>query len=835
MRNYIKKIVVILSCCLLSGGVCAFATGCTEDLLGSNSEFEQSQTAEISFSTAEKTLMIGDEEYLSPTYQRMNGYTLTYTSSDRNIIEVNEDGKISAKAEGEATITACYSNGTDTAEASILIKSTFSGYLPELKTMGVEDEIALTLNGSYKILPYVNFNNKQFQDIAVSYSIADSAIAEISEDGEITAKAKGETVISVEASWCGKDKSNTPTLQKLIKLSIIDDVRFYNGDQVVADEALYVMGEFEGVSYKNTMPCEFVIVVNDVELQPSVIIADENIVEVQNNLLVAKAFGTTTVSIQAETAGETYATSFEVIVNRMDKAIQDTVPLFSILDGTYFNQASDEMQTLLSFIQSGETLVDAYQNGKALTVEDGKIYGVESSSDMERGVADIIVGTDKILYSFNLETLKKVIATTEDLKAVELQDGKILSGYYELLGDLDGANVTFNHVTTNGACFAGVFNGNGYTIRNLNVTKTKGIFGILSATAVIKNTAFINMNATESFFLAENTLNEGVTITDVYLSLSEETYMPRGITGRTSASSVLKNVVIEYLGENAQANRNYSNSSWNWQGLVGGVWKYESNGNYYAQDKKWDSVYVISPFVVSFNPQDYTVNGKKNAAVYAYGANETTDIYGNSLDGSIYERPNPNLGDFFFVETYCNIHFTNLYHYASYEALSAATNNFASFSSEYWLVHDNKVYWKTTVEETVEVGLYDGEELITEAIRVTKVGKTFTVNAFAVGGKVTDITVNVKSNKYITWDAWRKTLKVTALTQSETATVEIEVTVKVGDMQYVKTITLTLKPTVVQPIVSGGGYSSDDYEDLTQTVVPPIQSGGNYDAGDFEE
>ena len=100
---------------------------------------------------------------------------------------------------------------------------------------------------------------------------------------------------------------------------------------------------------------------------------------------------------------------------------------------------------------------------------------------------------------------------------------------------------------------------------------------------------------------------------------------------------------------------------------------------------------------------------------------------------------------------------------------------------------------------------------------------------------VTDITVKVKQNKYITWDAWRKTLKVTALPQSETATVEIEVTVKVGDMQYVKTITLTLKPTVVQPIVSGGGYSSDDYEDLTQTIVPPIQSGGNYDAGDFEE
>lgn len=416
MRNYIKKIVVILSCCLLSGGVCAFATGCTEDLLSSNSEFEQSQTAEISFSTAEKTLMIGDEEYLSPTYQRMNGYTLTYTSSDRNIIEVNEDGKISAKAEGEATITACYSNGTDTAEASILIKSTFGGYLPELKTMGVEDEIALTLNGSYKILPYVNFNNKQFQDIAVSYSIADSTIAEISEDGEITAKAKGETVISVEASWCGKDKSNTPTLQKLIKLSIIDDVRFYNGDQVVADEALYVMGEFEGVSYKNTMPCEFVIVVNDVELQPSVHIENENIVEVQNGVLVAKAFGTTTVSIQAETAGETYATSFEVIVNRMDKTIQDTVPLFSILDGTYFNQASDEMQTLLSFIQSGETLVDAYQKGQALKVEDGKIYGVESSSDMERGVANRLKMTS-LSSLWALTASRPLVGKPETLKS----------------------------------------------------------------------------------------------------------------------------------------------------------------------------------------------------------------------------------------------------------------------------------------------------------------------------------------------------------------------------------------------------------------------------------
>ena len=835
MRNYIKKVVVILSCCLLSGGAFAFATGCTENLLGSNSDFEQEQKAEISFSATEKALTIGDEEYLSPTYQRMNGYTLTYTSSNMDIIEVDEDGKISAKLEGEATITACYSNGTDKAEASILVKSSFGGYLPELKTTGVEDEIALTLNSTYQILPYVNFNNKQFKDVTVTYSIADGTIAEISEDGVITAKAKGETVISIEASWCGKDKSNTPTLQKSIRCSIIDDVRFYNGERVVADEALFVMGEFEGVSYKNTMPSDFVIVVNGEELQPSVIIDDETIVEAKDGVLMAKAFGTASVTIQAETAGETYATSFEIIVNRMDKRIQETVPLFSIVDGAYYNQASDEMQTILSFIQSGETLVDAYQKGQALKVEDGKVYGVESSSDMERGVANITVGTDKILYNVNLETLKKVITTAQDLKALELQDGKILSGYYELLNDIDGADVTFNHVTNNGACFAGVFNGNGYTVRNLNVNKTKGVFGILSATAIIKNTAFINMNATESFFLAENTLNEGVTITDVYLSLSEETYMPRGITGRTSASSVLKNVVIEYLGENAQANRNYSNSSWNWQGLVGGVWKYESNGNYYAQDKKWDSVYVISPFVVSFNPQDYTVNGKKNAAVYAYGANETTDIYGNSLDGSIYERPNPNLGDFFFVETYCNIHFTNLYHYASYEALSAATNNFESFSSDYWLVHNNKIYWKASVEETVEVGLYDGDELITEAIRVTKVGKTIKVNAFAVGDKVTDITVNVKSNKYISWDKWTKSLKVVALTESETAKVEIEVIVKVGDMQYVRTVTLTLKPTVVQPIVSGGGYSSDEYEDLTQTVVPPIQSGGNYDAGDFEE
>lgn len=841
MKKSTKKILVILSSCLLSCSAAALA-GCENpfaDNGGTTGGVTPQASAYINFTVSEKTMTIGDEEYLLPNYEKLIGYTLTYASSDPSVVQVDEFGKLTAVREGSVTVTAKYSNGEKSVSASVLVNSSFSGYLPELKTVGVANDISITLDSSYLMQPYISFNDKQFNDMTVTYSILDNAVAEVTAEGEIIAKAKGTTKLIIEAEWRGKDKTNAPTLQKQVSLSVIDDVRFFNGGKTVSDEGLFVLGEFDGVSYRNTMPCVFTAEVNGVETLADVEIEDENIVERVGNQLVARSYGSTTVTVSKQTADETYFTTFEVNVKRIEKSIASIVPYFSTTEGSYLT-AAGESGDLLSFIGESAEAVDAYQNGKPLTVTNGKIYGVASSSESSKGTASVVVGTDKVLYTFNLETYAKVVSKPEDLYSLTLSSGKVLTGYYELIKNLDASAVTMSHTVTNEACFSGVFNGNGYSISNLSLAADQSMFGVLSSSAVVKNLALVNLNATEAFFLAQNTLGDVVTLTDLYISLSEDTQIPRGITGRTAGNSVLKNVVIEYLGENAEANRNYSNSSYKWQGLVGGVWRNEAgladggNGKVGARDSKWSDVYVISPFVVSFAPSDFTVNGKKNAAVYGYGANETTDIYGNSLETSVHERENPNLGSYFNVTTYCDIHFANLYHYNSYEALATANKDLSSFSSDYWVVYNNKVVWKSLLANEVTAKLYDGNGEIGDSLRITRVGKEIGVKAFAEGSEVTDLEVKVSENGYLAWDSDNKVLKVTKIPASATAvTVEIKITVKVGNAQFVKTLKLVLKDSTVQPIQPGGDYSGDDYEDPTSHKVQPIQPNGNYNADDY--
>lgn len=830
MKKLAKKLLNIFFCCLLGLGAFIFAVGCDES--GSTGGGKTpTEKAEISFSVTEKTLTIGDEEYLTPTYKRLNGYDLIYFSSDESIVRVDNMGKISAERAGSAKVTARYSNGTNKAEASVQVTSTFGGYIPELKTAGVEEDVAITLGDTYRMQAYISFNGKRFEDVSLTYSVADKSVAEVTKEGEIVAKAKGKTTISLEAAWRGLDGANTPTLQKTVRLSIIDNVWFYNGEKTVTDEELFILDEFEGVSYKNYIPCDFTVVANGENLAPTITVDDETVLEKQGERLVAKGFGSTVVTIYAENEEGSFSTTFTVTVLRMKKTVENTVPLFETVDGTYLDLKDGQRKNVLAFLDETMAAVDAYQGERALRIVGGKIYGVESSSESGRGTAEITVGTAEVIYSFRLETIAKGIYTAEDLKALELSDGKILNGYYELLRDIDATGVVLNHVTTNGACFSGVFNGAGHTIKNLALLQNSSMFGVLDGSATVKNVALVNCNATKAYFLAHDTLNDGLTITDVYISLSEDTLTPRGIMGRMAANSVLKNVVIEYLGDNARANRNYS-ERWTWQGLIGSLWKYESEGNYYAQDKKWDSVYVISPFVVTFRTDENWAD-VQDGAVYGYGANETTDIYGNSLEKSVYERPNPNLGEHFYTESYCNALFTNLYHYASYEALSSDNRDLSSFSSEYWVAYDNQIFWKTDVERKVTVGIYDGETPVSGEIRLSKVGKTLGVKAFVLG-KQAAAEVSVSENGYLVWDSEQKVLKAVALPRAEAVRVEITVKIIIGEAEILKTLTILLKATVVEPIQPGGDYNADDYEDPDADLVTPIQPGGDYNADDYD-
>lgn len=838
MMKKMKKFLTVFSTCIISCLVMlctlTFLAGCGDE--GGNEGGGGNEPVvivpKISFTVSEKNLTVGDEEYLFPEYKKTQGYALSYQSSDPSIVSVNSDGKISAESEGSVTVKAVYSNGTNQSEASLTVHSSFSGYLPELKTMGVSNSLSIAVNDSYILSPFVTFNGKDFTDVRVSYSIVNPQVADISANGEITPKSKGDTEIVLNASWRGKDHTSTPTMQKMVSLSVIDNVRFYNNGTAILDEKLYTMSEFEGESYQNTMPCAFTISVNGVESAASIEIENEEIVRQQGNLLVANAFGETKITVFKNVDDTVYSKIFTVKVQRIEKTVEETVPLFSTVDGTWLNLNTKQEKTLLNFIGEENEIVDAYQASKALTVLSGKVMGVESSSQSGRGTADISVGTANVVYHLHLETLAKAISKAEDLKCFELSPGEIIVGYYELVCNVDASSYTMSHsITTSdtSAYFAGVFNGNGYVIDGLNLQENYSIFGVLASTAIVKNVAFTNLNATKAYFFAQNTLDYGLNISNIYIQISEQTQSPRGLFGRMDNSAVFKNVVLEYLGTNAERNRTYEDR-WAWQGLMGGMWRTEVEGKIVAQDSKWGKVLVISPFVASFRT-DEKINDEWTA-VYGYGANETVDIYGNPI-GQMNTRPNPNLGANWWTENYVAVQYTNLYHYASYEALKESSFDYSSFSSDYWFIVDGRIAWKSIVEESASLTLYDGNTALGSGYQMAKVDKQFQLKAFVDGKEISDIQVEMAENEYLSWDHDSK--QFTCLSLPERGVVEIEVLVKIklDQGEIIKTFKLTLRSLVVTPVHSGGNFETDDrYDGYYGGKKEPIHSGGNFDAGD---
>lgn len=831
-----RKFLFVVTFCLVSLLSCSFVfsfSGCAFFPPLTN---EEESKPKISFSVSEKTLTIGDEEYLTPIYDKMAGFTLRFESSDPTIVKVDNDGKISAEREGKATVKAIYESDSVRLEASLVVNCSFGGFLPELKTMGVSENVAITVDGSYVVLPYISFNGKEFKDATVTYSVQDDEVAEISTTGEITAKNRGETQVILKASWRGKDHTNTPTMQKVFNLSVIDDVRFFNDGAPILDETLYTLSEFDGNTYQNSIPCNFTVTINGETEVATATVENEDVVTMQGNELVAVGFGETYVLVEKEKNGITYSATFKIVVERIEKEISTTVPLFGTLDGTYLDVTTKEKKNVLAFIGDNAKVVDANQDGRALRVENGKIFGVESSSVIERGEAEIEVGTDTLIYRFKLETVAKAIVTAEELKVLELSAGEIVSGYFELMNDIDATNVTFNHVVS-ASYFNGTFNGNGYVISNLTLNANSSMFGSLHGSAIVKNFALVNLTATKSYFLAQDTAEDGLTISNVYIGLSTATQTPRGLTGRTGSNSVLKNVVIEYLGANAEQNRNYQ-ERWTWQGLIGGMWTYTntSDGKLYAQDKKWENVYVISPFVVSFRSDEKkdSVDKDKYAAIYGYGANETVDLYGNSANESVHNRDNPNLGDYIQTTEYYNAKYTNLYRYDNYSALKSAKKDYSSFDSKYWVEYDGRIAWKSIAVSQVSMNLYDGDQVWKEDTKIKTVGKELTVKAWIGESAISLSSVSVESNSYVTWNNSRKVLRVTSLPTRGDVKIQVTVSVKVGDVTVTKTLFVTVSSRAVTPIQPGGNYETgDSYDGYYGEVKDPIQSGGNYDAPDY--
>ena len=144
----------------------------------------------ISLNKSNIDLYIGDTELLTVTNAKDR--IITWTSSDENIAMVDKEGKVTAKAEGKATITAKTPTG-ETAECIVTVK------VKEISATSIKlnkTSMELQVGKEEKLLATIEPTNTTNK--AVTWTTSNEKIAIVDKEGKVTAKAEGEATITAK-------------------------------------------------------------------------------------------------------------------------------------------------------------------------------------------------------------------------------------------------------------------------------------------------------------------------------------------------------------------------------------------------------------------------------------------------------------------------------------------------------------------------------------------------------------------------------------------------------------------------------------------------------------
>jgi Bacterial surface proteins containing Ig-like domains len=138
---------------------------------------------------------------------------VSWSSSNTAVATVDSNGKITAKAEGNATITVTTKDGSKTATCSVVVTKA------EPTTVSVTeitlDKTTLTLDvGEFKTLvPTIKPGNATNK--AVTWSSSDTSVATVDSNGKVTAKSEGTTTITVTTKDGNKKDTCVVTVNAL--------------------------------------------------------------------------------------------------------------------------------------------------------------------------------------------------------------------------------------------------------------------------------------------------------------------------------------------------------------------------------------------------------------------------------------------------------------------------------------------------------------------------------------------------------------------------------------------------------------------------------------------
>ncbi len=509
MTRTFKNVVGVL-CLLALFLVAAFAVaGCAKD----DDPGGEENTPALELSASSLTLDLYETGTITATVTNSDEQ-VTFSLDKEDVVTLTANGStatLTPKKEGEVTLTAKAGDLSQTAA----VKVEDSGNRPGIVL--ANDYATLVGGQTYPLNVTAKYKGAELDGVQFSYESSDTAVVTVDDTGVLTAgayvKDANTATITVSGSYLGFNmvpETFEVTVTEDVTINAPESVQLYTSDPL--NQGLLLEEAITISVYKDE---------NEVT-DPQLTIAseDDSVAKYEDGKITAVGAGKTEVTVKyTSTSGEDYTAKITVEVTKTalqfeEKTIDldlsastNTLDLSAVGMGQLPQGSLDSAKVTIGGVEVSASVSDA-------TLTFTSLQGVASREN-----AEIVLETDKLTVKGTVNVAKAIIHNTDEFFSKFINANNPGEGELVLLAaniDCTGRAVTTDRRT--GGNFAGIFDGRGYTVANLEVTNQNGLLGAGTKTGVLKNVAFVNALVQNDNkcggYLASN--GNGMTLENVY-------------------------------------------------------------------------------------------------------------------------------------------------------------------------------------------------------------------------------------------------------------------------------------------------------------------------------
>ncbi|MCQ2742041.1 MAG: hypothetical protein MJ239_01915 [Bacilli bacterium] len=554
MKNKKNRLLLALASTFLVGGALTSLTAC-----GNNAPTSSVSSAMWDVSINADNIVLDTYDSFQLVVKTNYEGTVTFTSSNPSIADVNETGLVSSYGtDGECNIVVNVGGEKRTLKTSVSDK----GNMPVLEVG--ESEVSILHDESFLIEPKLLYKGEDVTreaEISATSSDPTTAGVNVSVNKNITISALniGEAAINVKASIYGKQVAKEINVKIVAKgaVFLVEEGFNIDMDTLDAEDQNSTVQMHAGV-YKNGTKIEGATISYE-SLDPSVASVTSE------GLITAQKTGNCGIKLSSVNAGVLTTATVNVHVGLSVRELSGTFDME--LDRSYNNiyvpaTLSGDVESIL---WDGQNVAASYDRGSkyiSLTGSKALLKASEAKSE-----SPLSIYTSTCRYDTTVNPYSLLLRNADDLETIryrrepgwaDITKSVNIAGYYVLANDIDCSAHTFSQPGNNSYNdkygFIGMLDGMGHSIKNISFKGSQNcLLGSVGVGGVVKNITFDNAVVFDNSYcsiIAVHVL--GGTIKDVTINMGATmNYQSTDIgivASRTVAKSTLTNITINAAG-----------------------------------------------------------------------------------------------------------------------------------------------------------------------------------------------------------------------------------------------------------------------------------------------